>query len=274
MKIDIKKIPTFLCITGALFLISCADKGLSQGDYYYSTGGTRSDSSGTTVFDRIVALEKKNDALQKELRATTTRLSNMWNRLEELEQNTRGIAGDIDSVSARYDETYPMLQERVAKLEGELSIIKTNLQMGDKGRTSSSPQVSQDLEKGTADELYKGGLKAFQERNYSGAISKFESLIRQYPKASLVDNAYFWLGESYYQSQDYKKSILQYEKVIKDYPKSNKASASYLKQGMAFARLNNYQVARIRLNDVIDKFPKSQEVTRAREELKKIANKK
>ena len=273
MKIYMKKFPLLLSLIGGVFLISCADKGFSQGEYYSSLG-VKSEVSSTnkTIFDRMTALEKRNDALQKELRATTTRLSSMWNRLDDLEQNIRGIAGDLDTSISRQEESFMSLQERVAKLEGELEILKTTLQSIDKGR--SSTPITESEQKGTADELYKAGLKLFQERKYSTAVVKFSALIKQYPRASLVDNAYFWLGESYYQMQDYKNAVLQYEKVIREYPKSNKIAAAYLKQGLSFIRLNNVQVGRIRLNDVIDKFPKSQEATRAREELKKIAKKK
>ncbi|MDE7469804.1 MAG: tol-pal system protein YbgF, partial [Desulfovibrionaceae bacterium] len=196
----------------------------------------------------------------------------MWSRLDDMEQNMSGMAGDLDASTSRQEELSISLQERIAKLEGELAILKANAQTSEKSRAVS--QTTETEQKGTADELYKAGLKLFQERKYSLAITKLNAVIKQYPRSSLVDNAYFWLGECYYQMQDYKNAILQYEKVIRDYPKSNKAPASYLKQGLSFIRVNNIPVGKIRLNDVIDKFPKSQEATRAREELKKVANKK
>lgn len=273
MTIRVKKLPLLLYIASSLFLVSCADKGLSQGEYYSSTGIKTDGSSMTnkTVFDRITELEKRNDSLQKELRATTARFSSMWSKLEEIEQNMRGIAGDLDASTARQEENSLALQERIAKLEGEITLLRTG---GSSDKIRSSSQIAESEQKGTADELYKAGLKLFQERKYSLAVAKLSAMTKQYPRASLVDNAYFWLGECYYQMQDYKNAILQYEKVIRDYPKSNKAPASYLKQGLSFIRVNNVQVGKIRLSDVVDKFPKSQEATRAKEELKKLANKK
>ncbi len=117
----------------------------------------------------------------------------------------------------------------------------------------------------TAQQLYDSGIKAFNERRYDNAVNAFTDFITTFPQNTLISNAYYWQGESYYQLKNYAAAALAYENVISQYPNSNRAPAAYLKQGMSFRELGKNDAAKERLNALISEYPKAPEATRAKQ---------
>lgn len=118
--------------------------------------------------------------------------------------------------------------------------------------------------------LYEQAKKALNEDKLVMARDLFNRLIKKYPNSDKVDNAQFWIGESYYRSKWYQKAILEYQKVIENFPKGNKIAGAYLKQGLAFAELGEAENSRIVLKDLIKKFPKSGEALIAKKKIDKL----
>ncbi len=127
----------------------------------------------------------------------------------------------------------------------------------------TKPAVAVDKE--TSQALYDSGIKAFNDRKYQQAVNAFTDFANVYPTHSLVSNAYFWQGESYYQLKNYASAALAYEVVIAKYPNSNKAPSAFLKQGMSFKALGKNDAAKERYNQLIETYPKAPEATRAKQ---------
>ncbi|MFQ5486070.1 MAG: tetratricopeptide repeat protein, partial [Desulfobacterales bacterium] len=85
-----------------------------------------------------------------------------------------------------------------------------------------------------------------------------------------VDNAQFWIGDTYYREKWFEKAILEYQKVIENYPKGNKVPASLLKQGFAFFNIGDKANARLILKELIKKYPQSNETKIAIKKLKEF----
>ncbi|MDR2051188.1 MAG: tol-pal system protein YbgF [Deltaproteobacteria bacterium] len=118
--------------------------------------------------------------------------------------------------------------------------------------------------------LYDSGTKAFSDRRYDDAVRIFTDFINTYPRHSLISNAHFWQGESYYQLKNYSNAILAYQQVIEKYPGSNKLQSCMFKQGVAMYRRGQKDAAQVRLNELIRKYPKSTEATRAKQFLENM----
>ena len=262
-----KKRVYLLILTTTALLASCAGQG-----GYYGTSGVQATQNNGTVYDRIASLEKRNATLQKELQATNSRVAHLAANLERLEEESMQLAGLVDTLQSSTSAALPELEKAIATNTYSLNTIRAQLGLNEEAQTTQKAKESSGKTKSTPslENLYKAGLASFEKRDYAAAIQTFTHFIETYPEGKLVDNAYFWIGESYYQSGNYRSAALEYEKVIKNYPKSNKLPAAYLKQGMSFLKLNNTQVARIRLEDVIKKFPKSPEAKRAKTVLSTI----
>ncbi len=117
----------------------------------------------------------------------------------------------------------------------------------------------------TAQLLYDAGIRAFNERRYTQAVTAFTDFINTFPQHTLISNAYYWQGEAYYQEKNYSAAALAYENVISKFPNSNRAPSAYLKQGMSFSELGKNDAAKERLNELVSKYPKAPETARAKQ---------
>lgn len=117
---------------------------------------------------------------------------------------------------------------------------------------------------------YRRALTEVNLGNYAAAIRRFDEFAKKYPASSLVDNAQYWKGESFYALKDFAKALLEFQKVVNGFPKSEKVPGAILKQGYCLYEQQQYLDARAFLNKVIGEYPQSDEAGEARERLKKI----
>ncbi|MEE9543829.1 MAG: tol-pal system protein YbgF [Thermodesulfobacteriota bacterium] len=120
---------------------------------------------------------------------------------------------------------------------------------------------------GSAETIYQRGLDA----NYAGDFVKareiFASLLEQYPKHSLADNALYWSGETYFSAKEYQKAIKKFTEVVKLYPKENKTPDALLKAGFSFVELEKPENAKKILERLIALYPDSEAAGKAKSKL-------
>ncbi len=122
----------------------------------------------------------------------------------------------------------------------------------------------------TPDELYRNALNDYTKGNYDFAINGFRSYIALYPKTSLLPNAQYWLGESYYSQKNYDQAIKEFELLAKEHPDNPKVASAMLKQGYAYLEIGDKSRAQTVLNNLQKHFPKSQEAKWAKERLSQV----
>jgi tol-pal system protein YbgF len=122
----------------------------------------------------------------------------------------------------------------------------------------------------TPAELYKNALNDYTEGNYDLAIEGFRSYITLYPKTSLLPNAYYWLGESFYRRKNHDLAIKQFELFLKGYPNNPKVASAMLKQGYAYLEMGDASRGRTVLTRLVKRFPKSQEARSAKDRLSQV----
>ncbi|MBI5496769.1 MAG: tol-pal system protein YbgF [Deltaproteobacteria bacterium] len=123
--------------------------------------------------------------------------------------------------------------------------------------------------------LYDFAKKAFDDGDPALAREGFEKFIKAFPKdKDLLDNAYFWAGETHYAQKAYDKAILSYQKVITDFPKSEKADAALFKMGLSFSALTYDDDARVFFEELLQKHPKSPLAKDAKAKLDELAKRK
>jgi tol-pal system protein YbgF len=115
------------------------------------------------------------------------------------------------------------------------------------------------------EEVYKNALNAYAKGNYDLAITGFRAYIQNYPKTSLVANAQYWLGESYYSQRNYAQAVEEFDVVIRDYPDSPKVPSALFKQGDAYVQINDTKRATTVLCELMTKYPETREARLARE---------
>lgn len=122
----------------------------------------------------------------------------------------------------------------------------------------------------TPDEVYKAALSDYTKGNYDLAISGFKTYIQLFPKTSLVANAQYWLGESYYGQRNYPEAIREFEAVVKSHPNSNKVPSAMLKQGYAYLELGEASRGTAVLRELMNRFKNSREARLAQERLRQV----
>ena len=122
----------------------------------------------------------------------------------------------------------------------------------------------------TPDEVYKAALNDYTKGSYDLAINGFKTYLQLFPKTSLVGNAQYWLGESYYSQGKYPEAIREFEVVVKSYADSNKVPSAMLKQGYAYLELKETARGTAVLRELMNRFKNSREARLAQERLRQV----
>ena len=83
----------------------------------------------------------------------------------------------------------------------------------------------------------------------------FEDFVQKYPNNELTDNAYYWLGESYYVKRQYPQALSAFQTLTSDFSSSDKAPDSWLKIGYSYFEMDDLVKAEENLQKVIDSYP-------------------
>ncbi len=123
----------------------------------------------------------------------------------------------------------------------------------------------------SAEEAYEMAYHLFKSKENDAARKAFDQFIRRYPTSSLVDNALFWMGETYYRTRDYENAVLNYQRVVKEFPKGSKGPDALLKMGYALEKMNEPGAAVAAMEKLLKAYPKAPQAklaTRKIEQLK------
>lgn len=120
--------------------------------------------------------------------------------------------------------------------------------------------------------LYDKAMMLFNQKRYSEAIDIFGEIITIDAKHSLVDNAYFWIGEALYYQGRYSEALEKYRQVFTS-GDGNKGAAAQMRLGYCYFRLNQLDQAVVEFRKVISNYPNaSEEIRRSKMVLSKIKN--
>ena len=219
-------------------------------------------TNGKTSREKYADFKTAMDAVKNEIRLIKGRLEESEHRLVQqgMTMETTEKQG-LERLDAAVTKNY----QRLVRLEKYMGFEPSELLTGQVAKTSESA----DLELGES-ALYQSAKALLDSGNFEGARTRFDGFIQRFPESENVDNARFWIADSYYREKWFEKAILEYQIVIEKYPKGNKVSAALLKQGYAFASLGEKANARLILKELIKKHPDAREAGIARDKLKSL----
>ena len=103
---------------------------------------------------------------------------------------------------------------------------------------------------------YQAALDTLVERFEAADSARlFQAFIRDYPESSLLPNAWYWLGESYYVTQNYELALDAFRTLLDEYPASRKEADALLKLGYCQVALGQRGAGEASLRDVGRRFP-------------------
>jgi tol-pal system protein YbgF len=215
-------------------------------------------------------------------------LFELFNRIEQLEQEIRQLRGDLEVYRYRQED----LERRLQTMNGvdstadfstpsnpppepepsitystpsEVATLPVESTPGSwdqpavpatvPDRPAYSPTGDPSIDERAA---YNTAFNRLREGRYNQAISGFESFLRTYPNSGFAGNAQYWLGEAFYVSRDFDRAKEAFIELGINYPASDRMPDTLLKLGYIYDETGEPAKAREVLQKLLDTYPSSQ----------------
>ena len=117
---------------------------------------------------------------------------------------------------------------------------------------------------------YQKAFDLIKVGEYLAAEESLSIFIDLYSDTGFIDDAIYWLGESFYSQKKYNKALKEFQKITKEYPKSEKLVEAILKTGFTQFELGDIEKSIKTLNQLIKSYPDSSSSRLAKEKLNSI----
>ncbi len=191
-------------------------------------------------------------------------------QINQLKERQKVLYVDMDSRLMRIEEAFggqpkKELTEDSSITDGGKEEVVTlatpavrpaiDAQVNTQSLDNSTVTASDSNQNGDAKAKYQVAFNELKAGRFNESARLFENFIQSFPNDDLTDNAYYWLGESYYVSRNYPLALAAFQKLEELFPLSSKRADSLLKIGYTYHELEDYAQAEASLNKVIEVFP-------------------
>tara|TARA_B100000953_G_scaffold298374_1_gene295066 strand:- start:396 stop:1109 length:714 start_codon:yes stop_codon:yes gene_type:complete len=190
--------------------------------------------------------------------------------IEEIEIEINSSLKDIENLEKQNEEKFNELASRINQLEQILFQLVKDLQTDNESDTKVMVlnQSKNDLGR----EEYQLAFELLKDENYETARVSFIKFIRLYQDSDFVDDAKYWLGETYYAQRFFTQALKEFEEVLTKFPNSGKIPEALLKKGFCYFELGEVEKSRQLLKSVVNQYPDSSVSRLAVQKLKMIVS--
>jgi len=210
----------------------------------------------TAVENRVDRIEHQNEALL-----------DLQRQVESLQAEVRRLRGDLEEAQHEARTAKEQQRDLYADVDRRLTALDARVgaaPVAVPGTGSAPPPAVGDRE------AYQAALDRLKGKDYPGAEKALNDFMAGYPQSALVDNAQYWLGETYYVEKRYAEAVTAFGRVVQDHPDSRKVPDALLKLGYSQYELKRYREAREVLARVAQKFGDSPAASEAKDRLKRM----
>lgn len=243
--------------------------------------------SSTNVADLVMQIQQ----LQGQIAQLQGTLEEQNHQIEKLKERQKVLYVDMDSRLTQIEKlnavTVPNNELTTDSAVVDDSSLQDPVTTADSKAVVDEVEVRQPIDAELTTESLSGGAVSAQsdsrdpaiENHYQNAFNQlkqgrfnesaraFEDFIQAYPNNELTDNAYYWLGESYYVTRKYPLALAAFQNLEKNFPLSSKLADALLKIGYTYHELEDYQQSQAALDKVIQTFPNGSEARLAQNRL-------
>ena len=166
-----------------------------------------------------------------------------------------------------FTEQLKDLKKKTQLLEEEMNVLKNELSLVKKDFTE---EINNDVLTDSERLAYQESFELIRQGDYEAAQIAFSNYIKSYQGSSFIDDAKFWLAESFYAQGNYIKALEIFENIQSQYPKSEKIMESILKSGFCYYELGNFEKSLTIFKQIITDYPNSSVSRLATEKLNTI----
>lgn len=250
---------------------------------------------------QVELLEREQRRMRGDINNMHTDVDSFRSTLADTRANIQQMQRELSAIKERIDETRVQvgkqlgqtnrdgdqrvknLEERIAKLEddaknqaelirsrdAELKQLRDSMQQAAIQKAENTVDLSL-AESESVRRDFDTAWRAFDKKDYRGAITRFKDFIKRNPKSKLDPSAQYLIGESHLALKEFDRAIVEFDEVRRRYPQSEKVPGALLKQGAAFAELGEKLNARLVLQELVERFPQSPEAASAKQRLKAL----
>jgi tol-pal system protein YbgF len=178
----------------------------------------------------------------------------------QIEQLRTDLYVKTNELSQKFD----MLNSRLGESESQISQLYSKIGPPQRAAADSAAiaQVSPE-----ARLLYESAYKNYIKGNYQEAIDGFLAYQQAAQDGPLVDNALYWIGESYAALGQLQKAVNAFQELLSKFPQSTRVPTALYRMGIIYEEAKDMKTARFYYNQVIRDFPNSPEAALARNRL-------
>jgi tol-pal system protein YbgF len=212
-------------------------------------------------------------------------LINIATQIDQLRADTQALRGEVETLrfettnsADRQRDLYVDVDQRLQAIEQAQARGASAPPAAAGGAFGAAPAgpagggaVAAPQALGGDQEAYDTAFAMIQARRYDEAANAFTSFLVTYPQSGLLDNAQYWLAETYYVQRQFSQALPEFQKVVNDYPQSAKLPDALLKVGYCNFELRNWDAARAALQQVARLYPDTTAARLAQQRLDRIA---
>ncbi|MFC4727793.1 tol-pal system protein YbgF [Coralloluteibacterium thermophilus] len=251
-----------------------------------------------SLADRVAALEQQQARQGSESSfEQVNRMMQLQSELQALRGQVESMQAELEQLRTRSRQQYVDLDARIGRIEGGQlpagggadGTLMEPPELGRQGGEGAAAPVSEPVaelrrvgqsvipgsqlgtdgaaaapaDPATERADYQAAFDALKEGQYADAAARFRSFIERHPQSALIDNANYWLGESYYVTQNYDLALEAFQTLVQRYPDSDKAPGALLKAGYSQLELRQYDAGEATLRRVLEQYPGTPEASLA-----------
>jgi tol-pal system protein YbgF len=217
-------------------------------------------SDATVSTSSNVELLKRVDELTRLMDVRNKMQIRLQSQLDQLGQEVTMVRGSLEVFSNQLEQIEERQRELYEKLE--------------EGQKSPQPTSSTAVtsEPGGADRAaYQAAVDlVLNDKQYTQAITAFQSFVTAHPQSNYVPNAQYWLGQLLYKEKKRNEAKAAFLVVTDKYPQSNKRPDALLKIGIIDEYAGSTTSAKSYYQKTISEYPNSSAASLAAERLKAL----
>ncbi len=216
-------------------------------------------------------------------------ISDLVLQVEGLKRANRELLGRVETLEYRLQklekkqrELYLDLDQRISALQGEQAPTSPHVNEGEMPPADTDTNAEKLPSPGKAGEVEKASRRVQREydaayallqpahRDYKKAIAAFRKFIERHPHTDLTDNAYYWLGETYYVTGDNDAALASFDALLQQFPGSEKVPGALLKKGYILQAKGRKEEARKVFRQLVRDYPDASVARMAKRRLQQL----
>ncbi|MBS0214130.1 MAG: tol-pal system protein YbgF [Proteobacteria bacterium] len=186
------------------------------------------------------SLAERVDALEAHAADNSDKLETL-NQINALKEEVRNLRGQVEELQQQLNQQKEAGRNQYLDIDGRLNRLEGGNKPagGNDAGAPAQPETGAPAEappaasNGNDRADYAAAFKALKAGDYVKSSRGFKAFIDRWPKSTLIPNARYWLGESYYATGNYEMAATQFKQVVDTYPTHPKAADAALKLRMS-----------------------------------------